>query len=257
MVRDASQSLRRPLPSSRRSNPVISSDAGQPTWTPVAATTLTDQVYAALRAEIAAGRMTPGDFIREADVAAGLGVSRTPLREACARLASECFLERVPNRGYRVPTESPKDLLNLYPIVAALEVLAAESSLRRLDAEELASLRTRNREMKAASKRRDWREMFDANNRFHHELSARCDNERLVKLLDDLRAQAARLEFWSAAHQSHRERAFAEHDEIIQAIERRKFASAIALLKHHRLATYASFLNEVGTPASPPTDRAR
>lgn len=220
----------------------------QPAWAPVAATTLTDKVYEALRAEITSARMKPGEYIREAEIAAALGVSRTPLREACARLASECFLERMPNRGYRVPEESPQDLLNLYPIVAALEVLAAEKSLQHLGPEALASLRQRNLEMQAASNRGDWMAMFEANNRFHHELSAPCDNERLCKLLDDLRAQAARLEFWSAAHPSHREQAFAEHEEILAAVERGDFDSALATLRHHRLVTYTSFLDEVGTP---------
>ena len=89
--------------------------------------------------------------------------------------------------------------------------------------------------------------MFEANNRFHHELSAQCDNERLTKLLDDLRAQVVRLEVWSAARPSHRERAWAEHEEIIAAIERRKFDAAIRLLEQNRMATYTAYLREVET----------
>lgn len=243
---------RRSLTSPPPPKPARSSVADQPTWNRVAATTLTDKVYAALRTEIASGRMGPGESIREAEIAAALGVSRTPLREACARLASECFLERMPNRGYRVPVESPKDLLNLYPIVAALEALAAETSVKLLGPDELASLRVGNLAMKAASERGDWRAMFDANNQFHHELSALCDNERLCKLLDDLRAQVARLEYWSAGHKSHRERAFAEHEEIIRAVEKGEFDSAIVLLRRHRLVTYTSFLREVGAPTGRP-----
>jgi DNA-binding GntR family transcriptional regulator len=232
-------------PASRKPRPAKRPAPEPDRWTPITAANLTDQVYSAIRAEIAAGRLRPGDPIREAEVAQALGVSRTPLREACARLASECFLERVPNRGYRIPAESPRELLNLYPIVSALEVLAAQSSLRELSAEDLANLRARNQEMKAAAKRRDWRTMFEANNQFHHELSARCDNERLTKLLDDLRAQVVRLEIWSAARPSHRERAWAEHEEIIDAVERRKYDSAIRLLEQNRMATYAGFMREV------------
>lgn len=158
-------------PSNRKRRPAKTAPSPNlQAWTPITPASLTDQVYAALRAEIAGGRLRPGDPIREADVAKALGVSRTPLREACARLATECFLERVPNRGYRLPVESPRELLNLYPIVTALELLAAQSSLRQLTSEDLASLRARNQEMKAAARRRDWRAMFEANNRFHHEL---------------------------------------------------------------------------------------
>src|SRR5262249_53743454 len=134
-------------PARRKPRPTKDAASSLEAWAPITAANLTDQVYSAMRAEIATGRLRPGDPIREADVAQALGVRRTPLREACARLASECFLERVPNRGYRIPAESPRELLNLYPIVAALEVLAAQTSLRQLSAEDLASLRAHNQEM--------------------------------------------------------------------------------------------------------------
>ena len=60
-----------------------------------------------------------------------MGVSRTPIREALGRLASEGFLERLPHRGFRVPEESLGNLLELYPIVASLELLAGRLALEQ------------------------------------------------------------------------------------------------------------------------------
>jgi DNA-binding GntR family transcriptional regulator len=208
----------------------------------VASATLTDRVYAALRDEIVGGRLQPGESIKEAEIASAMGVSRTPLREACARLASEHFLVRLPNRGYRVPTESPRDLLDLYPIMAALEVLAAETAFEKLGPAELASVRARNLELKAAIKRGDRRAMIEANNRFHQELAAPCGNDRLRTLLEDLRAQIGRFEYWSTGIKDYRERAVADHEEIVRAIEKRQLRAARALLRRDRLTTYVGLL---------------
>jgi DNA-binding GntR family transcriptional regulator len=233
---------RRPSPSKA----LRSDSPAAPQWSHVTSITLTDRVYAALRTEVEARRLSSGEYLREGDIAKALGVSRTPLREACARLASEGFLERMPNRGYRVPVESPQELLKLYPIVAALEVLAAQSALGHLGTAEFATLRRLNAELDAASKRDDWRAAIQLNNQFHHELSALCDNDRLCKLLDDLRSQMTRLELWSAGHRSHRETAVREHAEILDAAESGAFEQALRLLRQHRLYTYQTYLEEVG-----------
>jgi DNA-binding GntR family transcriptional regulator len=211
---------------------------------------LTDRVYTELRTEIATRRLRSGEYIRESDVAKALGVSRTPLREACARLASEGFLERMPNRGFRVPIESPQELLKLYPIVATLEVLAAESALKDLSPVAYHDLRRLNDELDAASKRDDWRAVILVNNQFHHDLSAPCDNDRLCKLLDDLRSQVNRLELWSAGHRGHRETAVREHSAILDAAEVGDFDQALALLRQHRLYTYQTYQQEVGDAAA-------
>jgi DNA-binding GntR family transcriptional regulator len=242
---------RRPAASARAETSVA------PQWSQVASITLTDKVYAALRTEVEARRLRSGEYLREGDIAKALGVSRTPLREACARLASEGFLERMPNRGYRVPVESPQELLKLYPIVAALEVLAAESAFEQLTASEFKILRRINGELDVASKRDDWGAAIQLNNQFHHELSALCANDRLCKLLDDLRAQMTRLELWSAGHRGHRETAVREHAVILDAAEAGDFERALALLRQHRLYTYQSYLAEVGSaggkvPEAPP-----
>ena len=89
-----------------------------------------EQVYRAVRARIMDGALAPGHFLREKDLES-MGVSRTPIREALGRLASEGFLERLPHRGFRVPEESLGNLLELYPIVASLELLAGRLALER------------------------------------------------------------------------------------------------------------------------------
>ena len=127
-------------------------------WPLLSSTTLTDQVYGVLRDRILSGGWEEGRFIREQDISDKLGVSRTPVREALGRLASEGFLERIPHRGFRLPAQSATDLLDLYPILASLEVLAARQSFLQISEAELEELRAVNRAYHAAYERADIRQ---------------------------------------------------------------------------------------------------
>ncbi len=210
-------------------------------WPEISQTTLADQVYEVLRTRIVRGEIEAGAFIREQEVSQGLGVSRTPVREALGRLASEGFAERIPHRGFRVPTESIDDLLELYPIVSALEVLAGEDALPRLDADDLARLRQIQEGFRAAVTRDDPPAGIEMNRQFHELLLAKAGNRKLAELLEDLRSRVVRLELWSFAHISQREESVTQHDEIVRAIERSDFTRALELLEQNRMQTYREF----------------
>jgi DNA-binding GntR family transcriptional regulator len=216
-------------------------------WPKLTTGTLGDQVYLALRDRIIAGRHAPGEFLREIELANALGVSRTPVREAFARLAREGFVERLARRGYRVPAESLSRLLDLYPIVAALEVLAAELALPQIDARLLSELRAINRRMEACIARQDGPAGIALNHEFHRVLSSRCGNRRLCDLLDELRSQVLRLEYWSAEHAAQAEEAVRQHDDIVDYLERGEIEAGLELLRQNRLQTYFAFVEEVGS----------
>jgi DNA-binding GntR family transcriptional regulator len=212
-------------------------------WPQPAVRTLAEQVYRAVRARILDGGLAPGEFLRERDLEA-MGVSRTPIREALGRLASEGFLERIPHRGFRVPEEPVGNLLELYPIVAALELLAGKLALPRLTPEDISRLREINRKLGEARDRQDVRIRIELNNQFHHVFSERSGNQRLSDLLDDLRMQLARLELWYYSSGEHTQESVREHDEIIRALEAGDQARALSVLENNMSLTYRSLLRE-------------
>lgn len=215
-------------------------------WPLLSSTTLTDQVYGVLRDRVLSGGWEAGRFIREQDVSNKLGVSRTPVREALGRLASEGFLERIPHRGFRLPAQSATDLLDLYPILASLEVLAARQSFPKITEEELAELRAVNRSYQTACERADIREGVELNNRFHHLLSEGSHNGRLCEMLDALRAEVARLEVWAFSNISRWDVSIREHEEILGAVEAGDYDRALATLEENRLMTYTDFGEHIG-----------
>lgn len=220
------------------------SDPYEEAWPVPTSTTLTQQVYEVLRDRVLGGQFVPGSFVREQGVSAGLGVSRTPVREALSRLASEGFLERIPHRGFRVPEESLSDLIELYPILRTLEVLAGQQSFPRLDEESIAGLRAVNARYEVAFQRGDVSAGIDLNDEFHHMLSRGSGNRHLCDMLVDLRSEVRRLEVWAFSKDrghEHWEESIREHGEILTAIEARDFERAVSSLERNRGTTYESY----------------
>ncbi len=206
-------------------------------WPKVSQVTLADQAYAAIRARILSADMAPGEFVREQDVSEALGVSRTPVREALGRLASEGFLERIPHRGFRVPDEAVGTLLELYPIVSALDLLAGRLALPRLKRDTIARLRDLNRRLSESEDSDDVRQRIELNNEFHHVICEQSGSQRLTELLDDLRSQVTRLEIWYYSQRSRTDESVADHDALIEAIEAGDHERALELLEHNMALT--------------------
>jgi len=215
-------------------------------WPKVSQATLADQAYGAIRSRILTGDMAPGEFIREQEVSLALGVSRTPVREALGRLASEGFLERIPHRGFRVPDEPLGTLMELYPIVSALELVAGRLALPRLTPSDIQKLRDINERMARSRDSGDVGALIDLNNQFHRLIAQRSGSIRLNEMLDDLRGQLSRLELWFYSQESRAEESVAEHDEMIRAIEGGNHARALELLEHNMALTHRRLSEDHG-----------
>src|SRR4029077_2652017 len=97
---------------------------------------LTDRVHAALREAITSGRLRPDERIKQEKVAAELGVSRTPVREALHLLEREGLVRLVPRRGAVVPGVTAADVRELYELRELLEPAAAALATIRADPDE-------------------------------------------------------------------------------------------------------------------------
>ncbi|MGH2617820.1 MAG: GntR family transcriptional regulator, partial [Thermomicrobiales bacterium] len=94
--------------------------------------TLNHSIYETLREMIAAGQLVSGARIDERAIAEQLGVSRTPLREAIAKLAKVGLVEQRPYRGNYVRAFSPKQVNDLYETRMVLEGLATRRAVENL-----------------------------------------------------------------------------------------------------------------------------
>ncbi len=133
-----------------------------------------------IRDEILSGRLTRGERLVEAKIAAALHVSRGPVREAFKLLRAEGLLQEEPRRGTYVVSLSPDDVRELYDLRAAVEARAAKLVARSRDERDLALLRSRLDTLARAASEGDVRAVSRADLEFH-EAVARCSgNGRLL-----------------------------------------------------------------------------
>jgi DNA-binding GntR family transcriptional regulator len=211
-----------------------------------------------VRERILAGAIAPLAFIREDEIGRAMRVSRTPVREALNRLASEGFLERLPHRGFRVPERAIGDLLHLYPVLQALEVLAAELAFPRLSTEELDQLAQVNESFARALDANDVSRAVELNDEFHRRLSEASGNPVLNELLLNLRAQVRRLEVldftWALLEPAGGSRSGArwveEHRALVAAIRRGKFDRARELVRENRSFVFRAKVEQVAGRSS-------
>jgi DNA-binding GntR family transcriptional regulator len=141
-----------------------------------------ERVYRTLREWLIAARLRPGEFLSEVNLAAQCRTSRTPVREACGRLAQDNWLQRIPRKGYIVSPISVRDIVELYEFRRILECFSAERvalSARRDEIEELRHLVRVESDPSAGLQ-----EILASNQAFHLRLAQLAGNQRVV---DELR----------------------------------------------------------------------
>jgi len=107
----------------------------------VTARSVTAQTSDLIRAAIIDGSLTPGQHLREADLARELGLSRTPIREALMLLHADGLIELTANRGARVATYDRDDLADCYGLRAVIEGYAARRAATRATPEQIDALK--------------------------------------------------------------------------------------------------------------------
>jgi DNA-binding GntR family transcriptional regulator len=134
---------------------------------PLSQKTTPDGVYRVLREAILNGTFAPGAQLREAHIAADLGISRGPLREAFTRLEEEGLLERVAFRGAFVTQVSPKTIEEIAVMRYLVEPYAAEQAAANLGDEMPRLVTERVQALRKAANRGDMAASIDAHLEFH------------------------------------------------------------------------------------------
>jgi DNA-binding GntR family transcriptional regulator len=213
---------------------------------------LRDRVAEMIRESIIDGKIRPGERLVEPDLAARLGVSRTPLREALLQLDSEGFVNVTPRRGAVVSELSIEDAQETYLIKGALEPLAARLACEKITDAELESLREIHERMSrsAAARSRDNRRILQLNSEFHSVITSASRNEKLIQYIRILRSQALRYNYIYLSVMSHISASVREHARILDALSRRDREAAERLVHAHEESARAALCAYIERHAS-------
>ncbi|MEO2076277.1 MAG: GntR family transcriptional regulator [Bacillus sp. (in: firmicutes)] len=108
-----------------------------------------EHAYLYLKEMILEGELKAGDRLIERELAGKLNISRTPIREALFRLESQGFVKTVPRKGVVVSNISEQEVIEVFTILASLEVLAVKMAAQRMDSETQIELEQKIQELRA------------------------------------------------------------------------------------------------------------
>ncbi|WP_455916337.1 GntR family transcriptional regulator [Pantoea agglomerans] len=150
-----------------------------------------DMLARELKILINTGALRDGDRLVERDLASQFSVSRIPLREAIQKLEREGLVDVYRNRGAVVRTLTASDVDEIYPLRALLEGDAIFQSVQNMDAETLTRAELVHKLLGSAT---ESTLQGQYNREFHELLYRRCKNQRLLKMITELREQVERYE---------------------------------------------------------------
>lgn len=142
-----------------------------------------------LREAIQTGELVPGERLIERKLAAQLGVSHIPVREALTKLTDEGLVERLPRRGARVAALSARDLDEISSLRTLLEQFVVVRVQEKWDSQVEARLRKTVASMIEATQRGDAARMFALDRRFHEQLWELADHQLLMTITAQLRSR--------------------------------------------------------------------
>lgn len=179
---------------------------------------LRDVVFQTLRSAILTGELKPGERLMEIHLAAELGVSRTPIREAIHKLELEGLVTMIPRRGAQVAQISEKGLKDVLEVRRSLDILCAELACERITDEAKESLKKACDAFEEATLTKDATVIASADVAFHNIVIEATGNERLVAMINNLAEQMYRYRFEYIKEESGHKRLISEHRALMQAI---------------------------------------
>lgn len=209
-----------------------------------------DSVYDAIRTAILARSFRPGQRLHVHMLAAELGVSLTPVKDALTRLEAEALIQIRPRSGTFVTEVSPDDVAEAFDIRCALECLAAEKALAWVTAADITHLRALANQIAGPVDDEAARLTHAARNvEFHKRIVTLSGSRRLIQMYESLDAhiQIARIHLghadWKTRIASERE----EHLAVVAAFANKDVVALVAALRHHILRAAESLVHDLRT----------
>lgn len=214
--------------------PTDFSNHSQPAIAPSkSAAQLRELAYAQIKQRIISCEFRPGDAINEAQLTAALGLGRTPIHQALHRLEVEGMVTIMPRKGVMVTALSLNDVLDMIEVRVSNEQLCIKLAVERAHDSDIQAMRDILERTPALLAKHDVAGLMALDLQFHMSISAAAHNRVLAELLRNLHEKQARFWYLTLSENHHSERIYHEHLQILEALEQRDGAAAVAAIHHH------------------------
>ncbi len=196
-----------------------------------------DQAKHHIEVWIIKGEYEPGRQLKEEEIAARLGISRPPVREAFKLMEAEGLVVRRPRRGVFVTEMTTKDVWEAYTLKAALYEMAAELALESITGTQLNNLEKLVEQMEQCARVQpvDLLQYQEYHQDFHDRIMDISGHERLKKISNSIHNQVCRFSYRSLQNRPHLQASARYHRQILEALQARDAPRTCRLMKQHVL----------------------
>lgn len=194
---------------------------------------LRDVVFHTLREAILKGELKPGERLMELQLAAKLGVSRTPIREAIRMLELEGLAVTVPRKGAQVAKMTEKDLEDVLQIRRALDELAVSLACDNMTEDILEQLHEALLRFAESTRTGNVKQIAQTDMAFHEVIYQAADNPKLVSLLNNLREQMYRYRVEYLKKDDVYPVLIEEHERIYEGLKRKDKETVVRIVGNH------------------------
>jgi DNA-binding GntR family transcriptional regulator len=199
-------------------------------FAPIYQNSLADQVTERIREAIIRGNLGPNERLAEPALAAELGVSRSPVREALLRLESDGLVRREANRGFSVWNPTATDVDEILGLRVMMEALAAELLIDKLTDEDFSTLEEIIEQQRQVIEVKGLLRLTRADRRFHAYFVERAGNSRLLNMWNEIMGQWEVLIFLRAEHYpTVPGTVLTDHRTILDALKERNLEKVVTL----------------------------
>lgn len=198
-------------------------------------TNLRDQALAILKLRLVSGDLAPGQIYSAASLAAELGVSNSPVREAMLTLVNQGLMETVRNRGFRVTPLSDTERQNIYDLRVLLEIpsMARLATMKDKVVERSDEFMQIAADMVGCARIGDVVGYLEYDRQFHIGLLEILDNDHLVSIVSNLRDQTRQYGLRALSERGLLVRSAEEHQPILDSLVSGNEERTIELMTNH------------------------
>jgi DNA-binding GntR family transcriptional regulator len=206
---------------------------------------IADQAKRHIEVWITKGEYEPGRQLKEEEIAARLGISRPPVREAFKLMEAEGLVVRKPRRGVFVTEMTAKDVWEAYTLKAAMYEMAAELALERITGPQINKLETLVDQMERCVSVQpvDLLQYQQYHQDFHDQIIEISGHERLKKISNSIHNQVCRFSYKSLQNSQHLHASVRYHRKALNALKMGDKKLACRLTKGYVLKTLTILLS--------------
>ena len=194
---------------------------------------LARMAYDAIRQSILSGQWQIGELYNEKAIAADLGISRTPVREALLELASQDLIIFMPRRGLMLNRFNLRDVDEIFELRKAIELASVEKIANTSPLPDLLAIEESLLEQRKAVNQKDYMAFIEADRKFHTSFTTLTNNSRMISIVENIRDMIQVMGIKALSLEGRAVKVIEEHQAIFKAVKEGHVKKARNFMAYH------------------------